>query len=74
MRLFCIKPTTWDTAKTRAIDFRTPILWFDDDLFYEEKQALAEHGVMDNWIKVDLTKNPDQPAEFVNSFPLPVEK
>ena len=68
-----IKPTSWQTAKTRAIDFEKPFLWFDDDLFYEEKETLQEKGVLDNWIKVDLAKNPDQLAEFVTSFPLPLE-
>jgi hypothetical protein len=41
-----IKPTSWETAKTRAIDFSEPFLWFDDDLFYEvlrRTPALPEH-------------------------------
>jgi hypothetical protein len=41
-------------------------------LFYEEKEALKKHGVLDNWIEVDLAKDPDQLAQFVTSFPLPV--
>ncbi len=69
-----LKPTSWQTAKTRAIDFNKPFLWFDDDLFYEEKETLLEKGALDNWIEVDLVKNPDQLAEFVTSFPLPLEK
>ena len=68
-----IKPTTWDMAKTRAIDFSKPFLWFDDDMFYEEKQTLLEHGVFDNLIRVDLSKDPDQLGKFVTSFPLPME-
>jgi|SRR3989344_2303598 len=67
-----IKPTTWDMAKTRAIDFSKPFLWFDDDMFYEEKQTLLEHGVLDNLIMVDLSKDPDQLGRFITSFPLPV--
>ena len=66
-----IKPTSWDLAKTRAIDFSKPFLWFDDDLFYEEKQSLIEHDLLDNWIEVDLSKNPDQLRNFINSFPIP---
>lgn len=69
-----IKPTSWETAKTRAIDFNTPFLWFDDDLFYEEKQILAEHNALDNWIAVDLSKNPDQLSNFLGSFPIPVQQ
>ena len=68
-----IKPTSWQTAKTRAIDFGKPFLWFDDDLFYEEKETLKKNGVLDNWIGVDLAKNPNELAKFVTSFPLPVD-
>lgn len=66
-----IKPTSWDTAKTRAIDFSKPFLWFDDDMFYEEKVTLNQHKALDNWIEVDLAKNEDQLLKFVQSFPIP---
>ncbi len=66
-----IKATSWQTAKTRGIDFTKPFLWFDDDLFYEEKQDLLKHEAMDNWIEVDLRKDVDQLAKFIASFPLP---
>lgn len=65
------KPTKWQTAKTRAINFNEPFLWFDDDLFYEEKEELIKHDALDNWIEVDLSKNPNQLAQFISSFPLP---
>ena len=67
-----IKPTTWDLAKTRAIDFSQPFLWFDDDLFHEEKLDLAKNNATDNWIEVDLAKNPNQLEKFLTSFPIPV--
>lgn len=67
-----IKPTKWDLAKTRAIDFTKPFLWFDDDLFFEERQDLTKNRVFDNWIEVDLRKNPNQLSSFLISFPLPV--
>lgn len=66
-----IKPTSWETAKTRGIDFSQPFLWFDDDLFYEEKQTLIKNDVLDNWIEVDLSKNPHKLQDFLSSFPLP---
>lgn len=66
-----IKPTTWDLVKTRAIDFSQALLWFDDDLFFEEKQDLLKHNAMDNWIEVDLTKDQNQLLNFINSFPIP---
>ena len=31
-----IKPTKWNMAKTDAIDFTLPFLWFDDNLLYRE--------------------------------------
>jgi hypothetical protein len=65
-------PTSWETAKTRAINFNEPFLWFDDDLFYEEKTNLEAHGLLDNWIEVDLSSNPDQLMNFVISFPVPI--
>lgn len=68
-----IKPTSWQTAKTRGIDFSKPFLWFDDDLFIEEKQALIENGVLENWIEVDLAKNPEQLKVFMESFPTPID-
>jgi hypothetical protein len=67
-----IKPTTWDLAKTRAIDFSQPFLWFDDDIFHEEKETLLKHEALDSWIEVDLRKDPNQLKNFVVSFPLPV--
>ena len=68
-----IKATSWQTAKTRGIDFTKPFLWFDDDLFYEEKETLLSHGALDNWIEVDLKKDPNQLGTFLQSFPIPVE-
>jgi hypothetical protein len=67
-----IRPTNWKIAKTEAIDFSQPFLWFDDDLFSDELAVLHKHNCIDNWIEVDLSKNPDQLANFVSSFPLPL--
>jgi hypothetical protein len=68
-----IKPTNWETAKTEAIDFSQPFLWFDDDLFSEEAIELKKHGVFDNWVEVDLAKDPNQLQKFITSFPLPAQ-
>lgn len=70
-----IKPTTWldSPSKTSAIDFSQPFLWFDDDLFISERNELIEHNALDNWIEVDLRKDPDQLGKFLQSFPIPVE-
>ena len=69
-----IKPTNWDYAKTDGIDFSKPFLWFDDDLYPKERETLLEHGVLDSWIEVDLEKNTQQLASFLQSFPLPTRE
>jgi hypothetical protein len=69
-----IRPTAWNTWKTEAIDFSKPFLWFDDDLFDEERKELEKNGVLENWIGVDLQKNEDALGAFLASFPIPIEK
>lgn len=68
-----IKPTEWDVNKTEAIDFSTPFLWFDDDLYEAEKRDLIKHNVLDNWIEVNLGKNENQLGKFLASFPIPIQ-
>ncbi len=60
-----IRPTDWHEAKTEAIDFSKPFLWFDDDLFPEERHALEEHNALASWIEVDLYKNPDALCKMI---------
>ena len=69
-----IKPTTWLTssAKTDAIDFSKPFLWFDDELLLKERLALEVHNALDNWIEVNLRKYPNQLQMFVDDFPVPL--
>jgi hypothetical protein len=64
-----IKATDWQDAKTEAIDFSKPFLWFDDDLYPDERLALLQHGAVDSWIEVDLAKNPQQLKQLVRHFP-----
>src|SRR5579875_3047167 len=59
-----IKATDWQEAKTEAIDFTKPFLWFDDDLYEEERAVLLAHKALDNWIEVDLAANPQQLKEL----------
>ncbi len=68
-----IKPTNWDVSKTEAINFDEPFVWIDDDCYPEEREVLIKHGALDNWIEVDLRKDPDQLKKFITSFPLPVQ-
>jgi hypothetical protein len=63
-----IQATDWKTAKTEAIDFSKPFLWFDDYIFDFEKQELAKHDCLQSWIKVDLLKNVEQLRDSLNLF------
>lgn len=41
-----IKPTKWGQWKTDAIDFNQPFLWFDDDLYPEEREVLLQNDAL----------------------------
>lgn len=69
--LSIIQPTEWGDWKTDAIDFTQPFLWFDDDLYDEEREVLESHNALENWIGVNLAKDPKQLQKFIQSFPLP---
>lgn len=64
-----IKPTNWNTSKTEAIDFNAPFLWFEDQIFDFEKADLVKHGVLNSWVEIDLSKNPNQLLDIINNFP-----
>ncbi|OQB06390.1 MAG: hypothetical protein BWY19_00199 [bacterium ADurb.Bin212] len=55
-----IKPTNWQTWKTEAIDFESDFIWFDDQVFEEEINALKQNDRIDSWVLIDLSNNIDQ--------------
>lgn len=55
-----IKSTEWGEMKTEAIDFSQRFLWLDDDLWPEELAALEKHNATDNFIMINLNKDPEQ--------------
>lgn len=63
-----IKPTNWNLAKTEAIDFSAPFLWFDDNIFGIEKQELTRRGVLDRWVEINLSKNPNQLKDLLRTL------
>lgn len=63
-----ILPTDWDEAKTEGIDFSKTFLWFDDDLYPQEKQALEQAGALQAWVQVDLSRDADQLAKLVQAL------
>lgn len=60
-----IKPTEWNEMKTEGIDFSQRFLWLDDDLWPEELEALEKHKATDQFILIDLAKDPDQLHKIV---------
>lgn len=54
-----VKPSEWKYLKTDAIDFDQDFLWFDDDLWPNELSVLERHEALQNFMMVDLQKDPD---------------
>ncbi len=52
-----IRPTEWDELKTDAIDFKTPFLWFDDDLYPEEQEILEHYRALACHRRIDLSRD-----------------
>jgi hypothetical protein len=51
-----VRPTTWDTLKTEAIDLASDFYWLDDQPFQAELAYLQAHGVADRLVVVDLNR------------------
>ena len=54
-----VKPSEWKDLKTDAIDFDKDFLWFDDDLWPNELNVLERHEALQNFMMVDLQKDPN---------------
>jgi hypothetical protein len=48
-----VQATDWGSAKTDAIDFNEPFVWFDDYAFESEVAELKKHDAEDNYFWVD---------------------
>jgi len=66
-----VRPTRWSFAKTQAIDFSRPFLWFDDQLVVHERIELIKNNALENWIEVNLAKDENRLADFLVRFPQP---
>ena len=55
-----IKPSVWNEMKTDGINFSEKFIWLDDDLWEDELKVLEQHNATDNFILIDLEKNPNQ--------------
>lgn len=63
-----IKPTQWNEMKTEGIDFSQRFLWLDDDIWPEELEELEKHEATENFILIDLQKDPDQLLNVAHLF------
>lgn len=54
------EPTIWSLKKTDAIDFSHSFIWYDDDCFSGEREALQAHDAENNWHEVNLKDHPNQ--------------
>lgn len=52
-----VKPVTWKTLKTEAIDLKSDFYWLDDQLLQTEREVLEKAGKLDRWIRVDTRAN-----------------
>jgi len=59
------KPTIWDTYKTEGIDLQSDFIWFDNDIFDQERKVLRVIGKENSIVQVDLRNNPNQLEEIV---------
>lgn len=60
-----VKPTDWREMKTDAIDFSQPFIWFDDDLWPEEQEALEKNKALKSFRMINLMKTPNQLKEYI---------
>ena len=60
-----IKETYWEVNKTEAIDFSKPFLWFDDDLFEEEREVLTKNNCLNSWVEINLYKDENQLKNYL---------
>jgi hypothetical protein len=49
-----VKPTSWDTLKTEALDFESDFYWLDDSPFQAELACLQANGLAERLIIINL--------------------
>ena len=66
-----VRWTRWSFAKTQAIDFSRPFLWFDDELVVHERLELIRNNALESWVEVNLAEDENRLADFLVHFPRP---
>jgi len=64
-----VKTAEWGDYKTDGIDFTQPFLWFDDDLYPEERMVLENYGALANLVQIDLHQDPSQLQGYLEDLP-----
>lgn len=54
-----VRPTSWQTLKTEAIDLVSDFYWLDDSPLQREIELLESRGILHRWIPVDTRRRPD---------------
>jgi hypothetical protein len=65
IKLHNIQQAIWRHHKTDAINMRQRFLWYDDELFEEERSVLRHHGVLSSFRRITLQKDTYQLLEEV---------
>ena len=63
-----LRPTSFQTFKTEAIDFSQPFLWFDDYAFSHEIEVLKKNGCLSSWYKVNTDQDEDALVKFLDQI------
>ncbi len=63
-----IKPTVWQDLKTEALDFSSDFIWFDNDIYPAEWEALKKCGPNQYVVEVDLVANSGQLVEITRDL------
>lgn len=64
-----IQPGSWDLARTEAIDFSKPFLWFTHSVDEFEMEDLERHSCVDNLYLINTTKEPHALKQFSLKLP-----
>lgn len=60
-----VKPTSWETLKTEAIDFSHDFFWLEDYPFNAEKEILSNYNRLESLLLVELN-NRDELRRIIN--------
>lgn len=63
-----IQGTVWDTMKTKAIDWNSDFIWFDNDVYEGERESLKKCTEDQMVLEVDLRANPHQLEEITRDI------